>query len=459
MTRPRTLTTIAELRTRLESGETTATALVEELDSKLVTAPEKVAFRVLELGRAYDTAAAWDRAHARGAASGLLGGVPLAHKDMFDRAGSVTGFGAHPTAARTASRTTAVLDRLDAAGSVDVGRLAMSEFAMGPSGINHHHGMPPNPAVPGAIPGGSSSGSGVVVGAGLVPAALGSDTGGSIRLPAACNGVVGFKPGPGLTPMDGVMPLSWTQDCVGPLAASVGCARLVMSIISNGAVSAEAQSRRGLRIGVDRGGLTAEVADVVRDAMSETGHALRAGGHDIRPVDLDFFATLDEPANVIAISEAAAVHADRLRAYPDSYGPEVRARLVQAAAIPAQAYVRARQIRTAAIAHLAQHVFSQVDLLILPTLPDIPPQAETLRNAQGAALSAMISRLTKLTRPASILGLPALSLPVAWTEAGPISAQVVGPPGSENLVADVAQDLESLLAGTHAAHAQTAAVG
>lgn len=447
--RPPHRATIAELRRRLDQGETTATALIEAREARLRGQPDPSLFRLLEWGRAYEAAQAWDTARARGAVAAPLGGVPMAHKDMFDRAGVAIGFGAHRTAARCARHTAPVLERLDRAGAIDFGRLAMSEFAMGPTGINHHHGMPANPTVPGAIPGGSSSGSGVAVAAGLVPAALGSDTGGSIRLPAACNGVVGFKPGMGLAPMDGVMPLSWTQDCVGPLAASVACARLVMSLISGGAVRATGQEPRGLRIGLDLGGFTDATSAEVRAALDMVAARLRHAGHDTAGIDLGFFSALDEPANVIAISEAATVHADRLRADPDSYGPEVRARLVQAAAIPAQAYLRARQIRTAAQARLQETVFSGVDLLLLPTLPDTPPMAAAFADAQGAELSAMISRLTKLTRPASILGLPALSLPVAWTEDGPISAQIVGPPGAENLVADLAEMIEAQL-GTEA---------
>jgi aspartyl-tRNA(Asn)/glutamyl-tRNA(Gln) amidotransferase subunit A len=443
---PNDRVTIAALRDRLDRGEVTATDLIAEREARLRGRRGPALFQLLEWGRAYDAAHAWDAAKARGAPPGPLGGVPMAHKDMFDRAGVVTGFGAHRSAARTAKLTAPVLRRLDVAGAVDFGRLVMSEFAMGPTGINHHHGMPENPTVPGAIPGGSSSGSGVAVAAGLVPAALGSDTGGSIRLPAACNGVVGFKPGQGKTPMDGVMPLSWTQDCIGPLAASVACARLVMSLISGGAVNAHGTRRDGLRIGLDRGAFTGEVSAAVHAAMTEAAGALRHAGHSIVGVDLGFFADLDEPANVIAISEAATVHADRLRADPDSYGPEVRARLVQAAAIPAQAYLRARQIRARAAARLNETVFAAVDLLILPTLPATPPMADSFRDAQGAELSAMISRLTTLTRPASILGLPALSLPVAWTSTGPISAQIVGPPGAEDLVADLSEMLEALMA-------------
>ncbi len=437
------LTTIAQLQARLDNGEATATSLLEERQSRITCSGRLSPFRVLEWGRAFEHAARLDSARAQGAPTGPLSGIPMAHKDMFDRAGSTTGFGAHRTAARPSKLTATALQRLDEAGAIDFGRLEMSEFAMGPTGINFHHGMPENPTVPGAIPGGSSSGSGVAVAAGLVPSALGSDTGGSIRLPAACNGVVGFKPTMGRVPLDGAMPLSWTQDTVGPLAASVDCARRVLSALTQGATRIEQRETGPLRIGFDRGAFTDAISPAMRACLATLRETLEGQGHELTSVDLAFFSDLEEAANVIAISEGAAVHADRLRSHSDSYGPEVRTRLTQSVAMSAQAYLRARQIRAAGIERTRAEVFSTSDLVILPTLPDVPPQASAFKQAEGAELSGMISRLTKLTRPASILGLPALSLPVLWTEEGPLSVQVVGPHGDEDLIADLAQTLET----------------
>ncbi len=450
------LVTISGLLSRLEAGETTATALLSDLQSRITARGTLSPFQRLEWERAFEQADLSDRARRERKPLGPLAGVPMAHKDMFDRKGSTVGFGGHPSARKTAGGTAPVLERLDAAGAVDFGRLQMSEFAMGPTGQNHHYGMPENPAVPGGVPGGSSSGSGVAVGMGLVPAALGSDTGGSIRVPAACNGVVGFKPGLGLVPLDRAMPLSWTQDTVGPLAASVDCARRVLSVISGGKTRAHGETPRKLRIAFDRGGFVEGISDRMRAALAETRGALAGQGHDLVSLDMGFFADLTEPANVIAIAEAATVHADRLRDCAETYGTQVRARLAQAAGISAQAYLRARQIREIAMARTAEEIFGAADLVILPGLADVAPQAEALVHAEGAEIARMISGMTGFTRPGSILGLPVLSLPVAWTSDGPLSLQIMGPRGSEDLIADLAQTLETSRQPVEAALAEPA---
>ncbi|MBU0778433.1 MAG: amidase [Alphaproteobacteria bacterium] len=374
--------------------------------------------------------------------TGTLSGIPFAHKDMFDRPGEAVGMGAHPSAAKIAVGLATVLARLDAAGQVDIGRLKMSEFAMGPSGHNAYHGMPINPLVPGAITGGSSSGSGVAVGAGIVAAALGSDTGGSIRIPAACNGVVGFKPSQGLVPVDGAMPLSWTQDCIGPLAASVDCAVVMLSIISGRPLG---EGPRALRIGLLSGPMQESASVRMQAAMADVAKLAEKAGHTLTDLPLKFFDGLTEPANVIAISEAATVHADRLQSHSGTYGPQVLARLVQAAAIPAQAYLRALQIRQSGRQCMRQ-VFADCDLFLMPTLADTPPQGAAVDIGNDPDLNRVIAGLTRFTRPASILGLPSLSLPVAVTADGPLSLQIIGPAGTEGRIAAFARMIEAAVA-------------
>ena len=449
------LRSIAEDRAAVLSGQTSVTALTEARLAAIPCGNGASPFTVKEVAHAMDTAARLDRALADGFAPGPLFGVPLAHKDMFDRAGQCVGFGAHRSARRAATQTATVLERLDAAGQVDLGRLAMSEFAMGPTGHNHQIGMPANPLVPGAITGGSSSGSGAAVAGGLVAAALGSDTGGSIRLPAACCGVVGFKPTQGRVPLTGAMPLSPSQDCVGPLAASVADAWTVLCIIAGadgrdpaciGSTLTDAAPAGSLRIGMDRGGFLTDLAPTMASLLDDTEVALGAEGHHITGIDLAFFDALSEPANVVAISDAAAVHADRLRSHADTYGPQIRARLAQAAAMPGHAYVRAQQIRQTAVTRLYETVFSHVDLIVLPTLLGPPPQRADVDVGGGSGLNKVIAGLTRLTRPASFLGLPAISLPVVWTEDGPLSLQIVGPHWQEARIATLARDIERIFA-------------
>ncbi len=418
------LPTLARWRASLDAGRVTAADLITTATDRAGGSSAFAAVRVLPGG------------------AGLLAGIPLAHKDMFDRPGERVGMGAHPGAAAMATGLATVLSRLDAAGQVDIGRLRMSEFAMGPSGHNAHHGMPDNPLVPGAITGGSSSGSGVAVGAGIVPAALGSDTGGSIRIPAACNGIVGFKPTQGLVPVDGAMPLSWTQDCVGPLAASVDCATLILSIIAGRRIT-DADTR--LRIGLLSGPMQQAASTRMQAAMADVGQLLERAGHTLIDTPLAFFDDLTEPANVIAISEAATVHADRLFQHADTYGPQVRARLVQAAAIPAQAYLRAGQIRQAARQRMAALFADACDIIVMPTLADTPPQGAAVDIGNDPQLNTVIAGLTRFTRPASILGLPSISLPVAMTADGPLSLQIMGPSGADGRVARIAGVIETTL--------------
>ncbi len=417
---------IPAIRRALSQGRTTPEALADAAFARARDLPG-AGFAVLEIAGAGRQAAQAAGLIRQGADLPLLG-VPLAHKDMFDRAGQVTGFGAHRSAAREAQETAPLMARLDAAGQVNLGRLRMSEFALGPTGHNHHHGMPANPAAPGHITGGSSSGSGAAVAAGLVAAALGSDTGGSIRLPAACCGVVGLKPGAGALPMQGVMPLSFTQDCVGPLARTVTDAWLVWCALRGRAAALPEVA--GLRIGFDAGGFVGGCAPEVAAALEAARSLAPRAGATAHAVDLSWWDELAEPANVVAVSEAAAIHADRLREVPDSYGPQVRARLVQALAVPAPYYLRALQIRRLAQARM-QDLFGQVDAIVLPTLPFAPPRADEADIADRPGMAEMVTQLTRFTRPASILGLPALSLPVAGSAAGPVSLQIVVPHGTE----------------------------
>jgi len=426
--------TIGEITAALDARKISAVELVTER-----LALNHPAFTTVHGDLALTQARQADKTRAAGKA-GALCGVPMAHKDMYDRQGFVTGYGAKPGTGQMATETAAVLARLDSAGQCDLGRLVMSEYAMSPTGHNAHHPMPPNPARPGAITGGSSSGSGSVVAGNVVAGALGSDTGGSIRLPAACCGVVGFKPSQGRVPVGHVMPLSHTQDCVGPLAHCVADAMLLLRLISGpdgldtGCLVLNWFDTGGMQLGFDDGGFLRGLAPEVTTALDEARRM--AGGIDL---DLRFFDDLAEPASVIAMAEASAIHANRLATASDIYGPQVRARLVQGAAITAQAYLRAMQLRSLAIARMRE-IFTRVDALILPSLPFLPPMAQDTNLADRPDFNRLINEMTRLTRPASILGLPALSLPVA---AGPVSLQIIGPHGSEARIARIATAFET----------------
>ncbi|TCQ06172.1 aspartyl/glutamyl-tRNA(Asn/Gln) amidotransferase subunit A [Rhizobium sp. PP-F2F-G36] len=439
---------------RISSVEMTVDAL-ERADR---SQPHLNAFIEIERDAALDAAQAADEARSRGLPLGVLHGVPLAHKDMFDRTGCVTGCGSKIRADHVATETSTVMQRLESAGALQIGRLNMSEFAMGPTGHNAHHGRAINPVEPARITAGSSSGSGAAVGGGVVLAALGSDTGGSIRLPAACCGVVGIKPTQGRVSRHGAMPLSFSQDCIGPLARTVEDAYLLLQLISGvdgrdptccniptpAALTTEiATMRIGLGGGVFADALSGDVAT----AMEDMARLLRPVCRSVEPVLPPDLSHVAELANVVAMSEAGAVHFDALRSRPEDFGPQVRMRLSQAIAIPAPVYLRALQIRVIMLEEMLRTVFSACDLLIVPTMPFLPPLASDVDVGAGAGMNRIISDMTAFTRPFSFLGLPVVTLPVARSREGlPVGLQIVAPPWQERRAASLALHIEQALA-------------
>ncbi|EKF58670.1 amidase [Agrobacterium albertimagni AOL15] len=439
---------------RISSWELTTAAL-----HRAKTRQDRLnAFIEIEEEAALSAARRADDALARGEPLGPLHGVPLAHKDMYDRKGFVTGCGSKIRANHVAPETSTVMQRLETAGAISIGRLNMSEFAMGPTGHNAHHGRALNPIDPAYITGGSSSGSGSAVGGGVVLAALGSDTGGSIRLPAACCGVVGIKPTQGRVSRHGVMPLSFSQDCVGPLARSVDDAYLLLHSISGPddrdttcaqAAPPEAltDDLSALRIGILRGLFETGVEDEIAVALGTVSRVLAgdvASLQDAPGMDLPAIAEL---ANVVAMAEAGTVHFDWMRERPEDYGPQIRMRLSQSPAIPAPIYLRALQIRATMLQAFLQNGFGENDVLIAPVMPFLPPLSSDVDIGASPKMNTVVSAMTSFTRPFSFLGLPVVTLPVAASANGlPIAIQIIARPWREDLAASVARHLERVLA-------------
>ena len=288
------------------------------------------------------------RAVKDGRAIGPLHGVPLAHKDMFYRAGEVCTCGSKIRADFVPDHTATVLTRLDAAGGIELGRLNMAEFAMGPTGHNEHFGRCRNPWNPDYITGGSSSGSGAAVAAGLAFGALGSDTGGSVRLPAAACGVVGIKPTLGRVSRYGTMPLSHSLDCIGVLARTVGdCARL-LSVIAGADEQATAcragipfrttsevsttatppRSLAGVTVGVPNHYYYDGVDQETAEALAASRAVLEARGAKIADVPIGDHGAINDLAAAILSPEAAALHLPWLRERPQDYAEQTRARLL-----------------------------------------------------------------------------------------------------------------------------------
>jgi aspartyl-tRNA(Asn)/glutamyl-tRNA(Gln) amidotransferase subunit A len=448
---------------KISSVEMTADALARATHAQ----PRLNAFIEIEAEAALDAAKAADAQLAAGGTVGPLHGVPLAHKDMYDREGRVTGCGSKIRAGHIATETSTVMQRLEAAGALSIGRLNMSEFAMGPTGHNFHHGRAINPIDPDRITGGSSSGSGAAVGGGVVLAALGSDTGGSIRLPAACCGIAGIKPTQGRVSRHGVMPLSFSQDCVGPLARTVGDAYRMLQLIAGpdgkdttcretplGAITDDIAA---LRIGIGAGPFAEGLSTEVAAAMSEAIKAFEPATARVAAIDMPDFDAVAELANVVAMAEAGAAHFDWLRDRAGDYGPQVGMRLAQALAMPAPIYIRALQIRAVMLRQFLDLVFADCDVLVVPAMPFLPPLAADVDVGAGAKMNTVISDMTKFTRPFSYLGLPVVTLPGGRSQDGlPVGLQIVAAPWREDLAASVAIHLERVLAlGPFLAHQST----
>jgi aspartyl-tRNA(Asn)/glutamyl-tRNA(Gln) amidotransferase subunit A len=403
----------------------------------------------IEADEALAAATAADEALACGQARGPLHGVPLAHKDMYYSAGKPAGCGSKVREGWIAPATSTAVARLERAGAFRLGALHMAEFAYGPTGHNGYLGNAHNPWDASRITVGSSSGSGAAVAARLVPAALGSDTGGSIRLPAHFCGVTGFKPTNNRVSRANAMPLSFTLDTVGPLAQTAEDCALILAIIAgpdpldpttagapewNKALAA--RSPNGLKVGVPTkfyvDGLEADVAA----ALDATIKTLESLGARIVQVDLPDQTLVSAAALVVLAVEATSCHAPWLRTRAAEYGPQVRARLENGLAYSAVEYLEALRRRGPALAaHMG--AIGDADMVLAPASRAAAPTIAETDVGAGPNAEATIVALTRFMRPVNYLGLPVLSIPAGQSTQGlPIGMQLIGRPfGDETLAA------------------------
>ena len=422
---------------RIAEGSMPAARVVEEM-----TDAER-RLRHLSAFVRHDGEAARYTAEA-GGFRGALGGVALAHKDMIYREGSVTTCGSRLFEGVAARETATVLQRLDAAGALDLGTLHMAEFAHNSTGHNAFLGPARNPWNPAHITGGSSSGPGVAVAAGLVHGALGSDTGGSIRLPAHFCGVTGLKPTTGLVSRGGCMPLSFSLDTIGPMARSAeDVAALLAPLVGADPRDPTAEHApaadyvaacdmpvAGLRVGLPTDFYTEGLTPEVAAALDACVGVLERLGVELRPVDLPDQDGLSAAQLVLVASEAASQHRETL--FTDApYDPQIRNRLVNGLGYSAQDYLYALRGRGAALAaHLA--AIEGFDAVLTPVAPfDAPTLAETDIGG-GPEAEALIQSISRFMRPANYLGVPALAFPAGFSGRGlPVGLQLVGRPFGE----------------------------
>jgi len=379
-------------------------------------------------------------ADALGSPGGPLRGVPVGVKDVIDVAGSRTTAASKVLADNVATADATVVARLRAAGAVVVGKLNTHEFAWGASTTSQAFGPARNPWDTERICGGSSGGSGAAVAGGLVPGALGTDTAGSVRIPAALCGVTGIRPSTGRVPNRGVIPVSWTYDTVGPLAHSAeDCALLLDSIGGPDPGDASTTSLpaepcvpgleggvEGLRIGVvahllEGVPLDPRVGAAVEEALAELGRL----GARVERVEAPFLRRAEAAQQLVMLPEAAEAHLPWLRTRLADYGPDVRARLLAGLLLPASASITGQRARRA-LAEEARPLFDRFDLLAAPEMPIVAPRiGEDPVDVGGQELPYRLS-LIPFNSPWSCLGLPTASIPCGLVDGLPVGLALTG---------------------------------
>ena len=407
--------------------------------------PRLNAFMAIEAEQALAAADAADAALSKGQAGGALHGVPLAHKDMYYDAGKIVTCGSKIRREFVATSTSTALQRLKDAGTIRLGSLQMVEFAYGPTGHNAHYGAVHNPWATDRVTGGSSSGSGSAVAARLTFAALGSDTGGSIRMPAHFCGVTGLKTTVGRVSRAGAMPLSQSLDTVGPLARSAEDCALLLGLMAGADpddptasaaalpdyVAAAQQPVQGVRIGVPAMFYVDDLDPDVARILDQTVAMLKREGAHIVQVELPDQRQLTAASQIVIAVEATAFHKRWMIERPQDYGAQVLMRLQNGLAIPGVSYLEAMRWRGPALAaHLA--AVSGVDAVIAPVAPVAAPTIAESDVGNGPDAEAVVQRLTRFTRPVNYLGLPALAIPAGFTRGGlPVGMQLIGRPFDE----------------------------
>ena len=397
--------------------------------------------------------AAADAADARrkaGVSLGPLDGMIVSIKDLFDIAGEPTRAGSLMLAsAQPAVRDAAIVRRLRQAGAVALGKTNMTEFAFTAIGDNLHYGTPGNAADASLIPGGSSSGAGVAVGEGSSDISIGSDTGGSVRIPASLNGVVGFKPTAGRVPLAGAFPLSATLDSIGPLARSVaGCA--LADAIMAGEEQAALQSvpLAGLRVGIPRGVLLGETQWEVLDAFDRSARGMEQAGARVVDLSIDDLIAEMRAATKrasIASMEGAEVHADWLASGASvPVDPHVTGPMSRALTVPATVYIRTIRRRTELVAAMEERL-QAVDVLALPTVPMVAPSIAAMAGDE-ALRDRTEGLLLRNTQVANQFDLCAISLPMPDARL-PAGLMLVARHGHDRRLLGVAASVEALLKG------------
>lgn len=397
---------------------------------------------------------------ARGHCRGPLHGIPIGVKDLTETAGIRTTYGSALFADHVPTKDAEPVSRLRAAGAIVLGKTATHEFAFGATTNNPHFGPTRNPWRLDHVPGGSSGGAGAAVAAGLVPISTGSDTGGSIRIPAAACGCVGIKPTHGRVSLRGTYPLAPSLDHVGPLArSSADCAAALQAMaafdpadpwsrrfIDEDFVASLDAPLRGVRLGIDRTHRPIPVSDVVLAAVERALDTARGLGAEVIEILLPDATEVTLSASLILLAESYAQHREQLEAHRAQYGVDVREQLDASAAVDARSLVRALHDRERLTREVERLFDSRVDAFLLPTMAVTAPPIDAATVNAGGVLVPVAPAMASFTLLADLTRMPAIAIPAGLAEDGlPTSVQITGPAGREALVLRIGHALENAL--------------
>ncbi|MDX1551772.1 MAG: amidase [Marinobacter sp.] len=439
-------TTLARLLDDMDSDQRTATALLESC-LKRIEADDDANAQIYT--RRFDNTAraeadAIDRLRAAGLTGGQLAGLPIALKALFDVKGEITHAGSQGWQV-PAEADALIVSRLRREGAVITGHTNMTEFAYSGVGLNPHYGTPDNPLAPGRIPGGSSSGAAVAVARGMAAGAIGTDTGGSVRIPAAFCGLVGFKPSQSRVPRDGTFPLSDSLDSIGPIAPTVDCcARLDAVLSGRQYLPLRPLSLKGVRFVVPTDYMLDDVDNTVAQAFACSLNRLRDAGATIIEAPAPVLTAIPElmEGGGFTAAESYFVHRQSLADYGDQYDPRVRTRIERGAAITAADYLdlcRRRQQRK----READEWLQDYDGLLAPTVPVVPPRFEELAADEDyARLNLLILRNPTV---ANMLDLCSITLPNHKPGYFPGGLMLIGRNGTDETLLRLANAVEQVL--------------
>lgn len=448
---------ITELRNLIQTREASSQEVTENYLARVELYNSNVnCFLFVDQDGARKQAEELDKELQQGHIRSPLHGIPIALKDIFEKEGHRVTAGSK-SFSHLSHKTATVVSRLVKAGVVILGYLNLDEFAAGGTGENAHFGRCKNPWHHEHIAGGSSSGSASAVASRLAIATLGSDAGGSIRVPSAYCGVTGMKPTYGRVSRFGAIPRTWSMDCIGPIAHNAKDCAVVLDVIAGAddrditsldspTLFLEALSKplHSMRIGVDKH-LISQSDDVIQRACDETIHVIGELGNNVHDIHIPNIDLLNHLQQVIVKAEGAALHGKRARRQPEDLSIEMKSAIQEGFGLPATTYIEALSLRTTLLNEFNTNIFSVCDAVLLPVTPNTVPKHSAASVNDLKTIDKAFSESARYTRFVNYLGLPAITFPCGFDKGYlPLGLQLIGTPWSEATLLQMVHAIQNL---------------